>query len=85
MRAERKSKATKEQKIYFLESYFGFKNQFLSIEKLISDNFQKYSLNEILDFKETLQELYLKMRYFVKKLRKYHNVLIDIEKRNGFI
>ena len=85
MRAERKSKAKKEQKNYFLESYFGFKNQFLSIEKLISDNFQKYSLNEILDFKETLQELYLKMRYFVKKLRKYHNVLIDIEKRNGFI
>ena len=85
MRAERKSKAKKEQKIQFLESYFGFKNQFLSIEKLISDNFQKYSLNEILDFKETLQELYLKMRYFVKKLRKYHNVLIDIEKRNGFI
>ena len=85
MRAERKSKAKKEQKIDFLESYFGFKDQFLSIEKLISDNFQKYSLNEILDFKETLQELYLKMRYFVKKLRKYHNVLIDIEKRNGFI
>ena len=45
--------------------------------KLIKDN--------NLDFKETLQELYLKMRYFVKKLRKYHNVLIDIEKRNGFI
>ena len=85
MRAENRNKAIKEQKEYFLESYFGFKNQFLSIEKLISDNFQKYSLNEILDFKETLQELYLKMRYFVKKLRKYHNVLIDIEKRNGFI
>lgn len=85
MRAERKSKAKKEQKIYFLESYFEFKNQFLSIEKLISDDFQNYSLNEILDFKKTLQELCLKMRYFVKKLRKYHNIFINIEKRNGFI
>ncbi|UYF42538.1 hypothetical protein [Aliarcobacter cryaerophilus] len=85
MRAENKPKVKKEKKLFLLESYFSFKNQFLSIEKLISDNFQKYSLNEILDFKETLQELYLKMRYFVKKLRKYHKVYIDIEKRDGFI
>lgn len=85
MRAEKRSKARAEKKLSFLESYFSFKNQFLSIEKLISEDFQKYSLNEILEFKATLQELYFKMRYFVKQLRKYHKVYIDIEKRNGFI
>jgi hypothetical protein len=85
MRAEKRSKARAEKKLSFLESYFSFKNQFLSIEKLIIDDFQRYSLNEILEFKATLQELYFKMRYFVKQLRKYHKVYIDIEKRNGFI
>lgn len=85
MRTENKNKALKEQKIHFLESYFSLKNQFLGIEKLIIDDFQRYSLNEILDFKATLQELVYKMRYFVKKLRKYHKVYIDIEIRDGFI
>jgi hypothetical protein len=69
MRAEKRSKARAEKKLSFLESYFSFKNQFLSIEKLISEDFQKYSLNEILEFKATLQELYFKMRYFVKQLK----------------
>ncbi|RBQ32279.1 hypothetical protein CRU92_00785 [Arcobacter sp. FW59] len=80
-----KRKAIKQQKIYFLESYFSLKNQFLGIEKIIVDDFQEYSLNQILDFKATLQKLYLKMKYFVKKLRKYHKVYIDIEDRKGFI
>lgn len=69
MRAENKKKAIKEQRVYFLESYFSLKNQFLGIEKLIIDDFQRYSLNEILEFKATLQELYFKMRYFVKQLK----------------
>ncbi|RBQ27635.1 hypothetical protein [Arcobacter sp. CECT 9188] len=80
-----KRKAIKQQKIYFLESYFSLKNQFLGIEKIIVDDFQKYSLNQILDFKAILQELYQKMKYLVKKLRKYHKVYIDIEDRKGFI
>lgn len=85
MRAENKKKAIKEQRVYFLESYFSLKNQFLGIEKIITEDFQKYSLNQILEFKKTLQELYHKMRYFIKKLRKYHQIYIDIENRNGFI
>lgn len=85
MRAENRNKAIKEQKEYFLESYFSLKNQFLGIEKIIVNDFQKYSLNEILDFKETLQELYYRMRYLIKKLKKYHKVYIDIEDRKGFI
>ena len=85
MRAENRDQAIKKQKQDFLESYFSLKNQFLGIEKLIIDDFQRYSLNEILEFKATLQELYFKMRYFVKQLRKYHKVYIDIGKRNGFI
>ena len=85
MRAENRKKAKNEKKLHFLESYFSLKNQFLSIEKLISDEFQKYSLNEILEFKKTLEELFLKMNYIVKQLKKYHNISINIEKRNGFI
>ncbi|MBL3519497.1 hypothetical protein H0A43_03370 [Arcobacter lanthieri] len=80
-----KRKAIKQQKIYFLESYFSLKNQFLGIEKIIADDFQEYSLNQILDFKVTLQELYQKMKYLVKKLKKHHKVYIDIEDRKGFI
>lgn len=85
MRAENRNKAIKKQKQYFLENYFSLKNQFLGIEKLIIDDFQKYSLNEILCFKKTLQEIYYKMKYLIKKLKKYHKVYIDIEDRKGFI
>lgn len=41
MRAENKKKAIKEQRVYFLESYFSLKNQFLGIEKIITEDFQK--------------------------------------------
>ena len=40
MRAENRNKAIKEQKEYFLESYFSLKNQFLGIEKIIVNDFR---------------------------------------------
>ena len=43
MRAENRDQAIKKQKQDFLESYFSLKNQFLGIEKIIVNDFQKYS------------------------------------------
>ena len=83
---KKKTKIEKELQVkrYFLESYFSSKNKFLDIEKLIANDFQKYSLNQILEFKIILKELYDDMEYFIKVLKKYHKIDIDIEDRSNF-
>ena len=64
-----------------LRRYFEIKKEYLRIEKLIIDDFQKYSLNHILQYKKILEEHYQDLKFLIKTLKKYHKIKIDIQEK----
>lgn len=85
IKTKREKKIQKQQfhKNELLTQVNKLRREFLEIERKIARNFNSFSLNEIWEYKETMQSMEIKIRRFASKLKNHHKVDINLEDRES--